>query len=161
MKYVDDMVSVTSDEIANAIMLTMEIEKLVVEGAAAVTVAALMNHRLQALQDGSDKKVLSILCGGNIDVNLLSRIINRGMAFDGRVFEFELVIRDRPGSLESILGIFRESGANVVEVHHHRFASHATIGQIAVSVTAETRDQAHIDLLKGIIESRSYAAHRR
>jgi threonine dehydratase len=161
MTYVDDMVSVTSDEIANAIMLTMEIEKLVIEGAAAVTVAALMNHRLQGLQDGSGKKVLSILCGGNIDVNLLSRIINRGMAFDGRVFEFELVITDRPGSLESILGIFRESGANVVEVHHHRFASHAPIGQIAVSVTAETRDQAHIDLLKSVFESRGYPARLR
>jgi threonine dehydratase len=166
MNYVDDMVSVTSDEIANAIMLTMEIEKIVIEGAAAVTVAALMNHRLAGLQGGnakhgSGKKVLSILSGGNIDVNLLSRIINRGMAFDGRVFEFELVITDRPGSLESILGIFRESGANVVEVHHHRFASHAPIGQIAVSVTVETRNQAHIDLLKGIIESRGYPARLR
>jgi threonine dehydratase len=105
--------------------------------------------------------VLSILSGGNIDVNLLSRIINRGMAFDGRGFEFELVITDRPGSLESILGIFRESGANVVEVHHHRFASHASIGQIAVSVTVETRNQAHIDLLKGVIESRGYPVRLR
>ncbi|MFT4632157.1 MAG: threonine dehydratase [Candidatus Pseudothioglobus sp.] len=167
MKYVDDMVSVTSDEIANAIMLTMEIEKIVIEGAAAVTVAALMNHRLPALQTssgkfgsggfGSGKKVLSILCGGNIDVSLLSRIINRGMAFDGRVFEFELVLMDRPGSLESILGLFRESGANVLEVNHHRYASHAPIGQIAVSVTAETRDQAHIDALKRVIETHSPA----
>jgi threonine dehydratase len=161
MAYVDDMVSVTSDEIANAIMLTMEIEKIVTEGAAAVTVAALMNHRLAGLQDNSGKKVLSILSGGNIDVNLLSRIINRGMAFDGRVYEFELVINDRPGSLESILGIFRESGANVVEVHHHRFASHAPIGQIAVSVTVETRNQAHIDELKGVIQSRGYPARLR
>jgi threonine dehydratase len=72
------------------------------------------------------------------------------MAFDGRVFEFERVVTDRPGSLESILGIFRKSGANAVEVHHHRFASHAPIGQIdqiAASVTVKTRDQAHIDLL--------------
>jgi threonine dehydratase len=63
--------------------------------------------------------------------------------------------------LGSILGIFRESGANVVEVHHHRFASHAPIGQIAVSVTVETRNQAHIDLLKGVIESRGYPARLR
>ena len=161
MRYVDDMISVTSDEIANAIMLTMEIEKIVIEGAAAVTVAALLNQRLPSLQDGSGKKILSILSGGNIDVNLLSRIINRGMAFDGRVFEFELVINDRPGSLESILGIFRESGANVVEVHHHRFASHASIGQIAVSITVETRDQTHIDQLRAIIQDRGYPARLR
>ena len=161
MRYVDDLISVTSDEIANAIMLSMEIEKIVIEGSAAVTVAALLNHRLPTLQHGTDKKVLSILSGGNIDVNLLSRIINRGMAFDGRVYEFELVLNDKPGSLESILSIFRESGANVVEVHHHRFASHAAIGQIAVSITVETRDKAHIARLKGVIQDRGYPARLR
>ncbi|MCB1646923.1 MAG: threonine ammonia-lyase [Pseudomonadales bacterium] len=157
-EYVDDIVTVTSDEIANAIMLTMEIEKLVIEGAAAVTVAALLNQKLPALQDETGKSVLSVLSGGNIDVNLLSRIINRGMAFDGRVYQFEMVISDRPGSLETILGIFRESGANVVEVHHMRFAPHASIGQISVSVTAETRDKAHIEALKQEILSRGYIA---
>lgn len=160
-RYVDDMVSVSSDEIANAIMLTMEIEKIVIEGAAAVTVAALLNNRLGPLQDGSGKKVLSILSGGNIDVNLLSRIINRGMAFDGRVYEFELALKDRPGSLEAILGVFRESGANVVEVHHHRFAQRAPIGQIAVSITVETRDKDHIQRLKALIEARGYVSYLR
>jgi len=83
------------------------------------------------------------------------------MSFDCRLYEFELLLNDKPGSLESILSIFRESGANVVEVHHHRFASHAAIGQIAVSITVETRDKAHIARLKGVIQDRGYPARLR
>jgi len=145
---VDDIISVSSDEIANAILLMMEVEKVLVEGAAAVTLAALLNHRIPQIQNTRHQKVLSVISGGNIDVNLLSRIINRGLAFDGRVVKLDATINDQPGGLEKLLGVFRSSGANVLEVHHHRFGSETPIGMIAVSVTVETRDREHIEELK-------------
>lgn len=152
-RLVDDIVCVTSEEIANAIMLMLEIEKLVIEGAAAVTLAALLNNRVPQLRG---KKVVSIISGGNIDVNLLSKIINRGLTFDGRIAKLDSVITDRPGELEQLLGIFREAGANILEVHHHRFSASAPIGQIGVSITIETRDQAHIDEITTLLEKRGY-----
>ena len=149
---VDEMVTVTSDEVANAIMLMLEIEKLVVEGAGAAPLAALVNNRLPGLEG---KTVLSVVSGGNIDVNLLSRIIDRGLAFDGRVARIETVIRDKPGSLEQLLTVFRKSGANVLEVAHHRF-TRAPIGQIGVSITLETRDQKHLDRIYNALKENSY-----
>ena len=157
LRYVDDMVTVSTDEIANAIMLMLEIEKLVIEGAAAVTLAALLNGRVDGI---GGKTVLSVLSGGNIDVNLLSKIINRGLAFDGRVAQLDTTIRDEPGALEKLLGIFREQGANVLEIQHHRFSSSAPIGQIRVSVTAETRNQEHIDEIQTMLAQRGYASRQ-
>ncbi|HIG39110.1 MAG: threonine ammonia-lyase [bacterium] len=155
IKSVDDIVTVSSDEIANAIMLMLEIEKTVIEGAAAVTLAALLNHRLPWLHG---KRVLSVISGGNIDVNVLSKIINRGLSHDGRIVKLESIIADRPGALETLLGIFRESGANVLEVHHHRFSGQAPVGQIGISITVETRNQHHIDQLKALLNTRGYSA---
>ncbi len=152
-KLVDDVVAVTSDEIANAVMLMLEIEKLVIEGAAAVTLAALLNRRIPQLRN---QKVVSVISGGNIDVNLLSKIINHGLTFDGRIATLNSRILDRPGALERLLGIFREAGANVLEVHHHRFSGSAPIGQIGITITVETRDQAHIEAIRALITGRGY-----
>jgi threonine dehydratase len=152
-KYVDEIVSVNSDEIANAIMLMLEIEKNVIEGAAAVTLAALLNHRIPRLHG---KKVLAVISGGNIDVNLIAKIINRGLTFDGRIIKLDTVINDIPGTLESLLASFRKSGANILDVHHHRFSSDAPIGQIGVTITAETRNQTHIDQLKKNLSEQGY-----
>jgi threonine dehydratase len=153
-RYVDDMVNVSTDEIANAIMLMLEIEKSVIEGAAAVTIAALLNHRLPS-QKG--KKVLSLISGGNIDINLLSKVINHGLSFDGRIVKLETVIPDLPGGLEGLLGVFREAGANILEVQHHRFSSGAPMGQVGVSITVETRDGAHIAAIRQTLATRGYA----
>ena len=150
---VDEVVSVSSDEVANAIMLFLEIEKLVVEGAAATPLAALVNNRLPQLKG---KRVLSVVSGGNIDVNLLSRIIDQGLAFDGRVARVETVIQDKPGSLENLLTVFRKLGANVLEVHHHRFSTRAAIGQVGVSVTLETRNQQHLDGIHEALDKHQY-----
>jgi threonine dehydratase len=133
--------------------LMLEIEKTVVEGSAAVTLAALLNNKVPEL---AKMKTLSIISGGNIDVNVLSKIINRGLAFDGRVVKLSTIIPDRPGALEHILGVFREYGANVLEIHHHRFSSEAPVGQVGVSVTLETRNSAHIDELKAVLIERGY-----
>jgi len=153
-RYVDEIVRVTSDEIANAVMLMLEIEKLVIEGAAAVTLAALLNNRVPQLQG---KKVVSIISGGNIDVNLVSKIINRGLTFDGRMVTLNSMIIDRPGALESLLGTFSEAGANILEVHHHRFSGSAPIGQIGVSITIETRDREHIERIKSLLNGKGYS----
>ncbi|MFT4799865.1 MAG: threonine dehydratase [Candidatus Azotimanducaceae bacterium] len=153
LQSVDQMVTVTSDEIANAIMLMLEIEKTVVEGSAAVTIAALLNNKVPEL---ANKRTLSIISGGNIDVNVLAKIINSGLLFDGRIIKFNTIIPDRPGHLEIVLGVFRESGANVLEIAHHRFATEAPVGQIGVSITVETKHKAHILELKSLLTEKGY-----
>lgn len=152
-RLVDQMVSVSSDQIAHAIMLMLEIEKLVIEGAAATTLAALVNYKLPQLRG---KKVLCLISGGNIDVNLLTKIIQRGLTFDGRIMHFESSISDTPGALEKMLGIIHELRANVLEVHHHRFSSIAPIGQVNISVTLETRDKYHIDEIEKALIQHGY-----
>ena len=89
-------------------------------------------------------------------MNLLSKIINRGLTFDGRIVKLDSVINDRPGALETLLGTFRELGANVLEVFHHRFSGSAPVGQIGVSITIETRNQEHINQLKALLIERGY-----
>lgn len=150
---VDDVVTVSSDEIANAIMLMLEIEKLVVEGAAAAPLAALVNNRLPHLKG---KTVVSVVSGGNIDVNLLSKIIDQGLVFDGRIGRIETVIQDKPGKLENLLTVFRIEGANILEVNHHRTSPDAPIGEVGVSVTVETRDRDHLDTIKQALNNGGY-----
>ena len=150
---VDEFVSISSDEIANAIMLMLEIEKLVVEGAAATPLAALLNNKLPQL---NGKTVVSVISGGNIDVNLLSRIIDRGLAFDGRVARIQTVVQDRPGNLEQLLTIFRHKGANVLEVHHHRLSPTAPVGQVGVTLTVETRNRAHQEEIVRALQESNY-----
>ena len=152
-KYVDDMVTVTEDEIANAILLLLEIEKITVEGAGAVTLAALLNKKIP---DQNNKRMLCLLSGGNIDVNILARIITRGLAFDGRTIQLTAVLQDVPGALIQILKVFYECGANVLDVVHHHYAPSRHFGQISVSFTLETRDRDHIEEIRQKVESTGY-----
>ncbi|MDH5738574.1 MAG: threonine ammonia-lyase, partial [Gammaproteobacteria bacterium] len=138
----------------HAIMLMLEIEKLVIEGAAATTLASLLNHKLPHLKN---KKVLCLISGGNIDVNILTRYIHRGLTFDGRIMHFKSAIFDTPGALEKILGIIRALKGNVLEVQHHRFSSNAPIGQIDISMTLETRDPEHIEEIRQALEQEGYS----
>ena len=135
-KYVDDMVTVDEEEIANAILLLLEREKCVVEGAGAVTFAALINGKIpQAV----GKKAAIVLSGGNIDVNLLSRIIERGLVKDGRLVRMMVNMPDRPGSLARFSAIVAEAGANVHEIYHNRAFSTGPLSESQVEVTLETR----------------------
>ena len=152
--YVDEVVTVSSDEVANAIMLMLEIEKLVVEGAAAAPLAALINNRLPQLKG---KTVVSIVSGGNIDVNHLSKIIDRGLVFDGRVARLQTVIEDRPGNLENLMTVFRESGANILEVNHTRLSPRAPVGQVEVTVTIETKDKEHLADIEKSLKKSNYS----
>ena len=145
-RYVDDIVTVDEEEIANAILLLLEREKSVVEGAGAVGLAALINGKVPAARG---RKVALVISGGNIDVNLISRIIERGLVKDGRLVRLVVRMPDRPGMLARLTAEIAQAGANVVEIYHNRAFSKAGLGEVAVEVTLETRGRGHIEELMG------------
>ncbi|NIP59247.1 MAG: pyridoxal-phosphate dependent enzyme, partial [Gemmatimonadetes bacterium] len=126
-EYVDDVVVVTEEEIASAILLLLEREKTVAEGAGAVPLAAVMKGRIDAEED--DVAVL-ILSGGNIDVNQISRIIDRGLVSDGRLARLRVKVPDRPGSLAGLTRIVADLGANVMEIYHRRAFADISVGDV-------------------------------
>jgi threonine dehydratase len=152
-KYVDEVVTVDEEEIANAILLLLEREKTVVEGAGAVPFAALVNGKVPRARG---RKVCCVLSGGNIDVNLVSRIIERGLVKGGRLVRLSVLIPDRPGSLARLMTAVGQQGANVVQIHHDRAFSKSTLGEVQVEVTLETRGRAHIEELKGALSSKGW-----
>lgn len=141
---VDALVTVDEEEIANAILLLLEIEKTVVEGAGATTLAALVNRKI-ALQG---KTVVLVLSGGNIDVNVIARIIERGLVKDGRLVRLSVLLQDRPGALARLTGLVAESRANILHISHDRAFSHARIGETEVEVTLETSGREQIEAVK-------------
>src|SRR5262249_24779743 len=147
-KHLDDLVTVDDEEIANAILLLLEREKTVAEGAGAVGMAALINGRLP---DARGKRAVVILSGGNIDVNLISRIIERGLVKAGRLVRLTVTVPDRPGALAGFTRVLAEGGANVVEIYHNRVSSKAPLGDVVIDVRLETRGRAHIDELLGLL----------
>jgi threonine dehydratase len=147
-KYVDDIVTVEEEEIANAILLLLEREKTLAEGAGAASVAALLNHKLPL----KDKKVAVLVCGGNIDVTLLSRIIERGLVKDGRLVRLRVHLPDYPGALHRLTGILAELRANIVETAYDRAYHGVNLGDTAIDITMETRGPAHIaELLEALL----------
>jgi threonine dehydratase len=149
---IDDLVMVNEPQIARAILRLLELEKTVVEGGGAVPLTAAMSLSL-ALEG---KKVVLCLCGGNIDVALIGRIIERGLAADGRLCRVIVSIRDRPGSLAGLLGVIAEAGASVKEVEHDRNFGPADVARVSVSVVMETRDAAHIDQIHQALRAAGY-----
>jgi len=141
----DGVVTVSEEEIANAILLLLEIEKTVAEGAGAVALAALVNKRVAL----AGHTVVLVLGGGNIDVNLVSRIIERGLVKDGRIVRLTVLLRDRPGSLARLAELVAEARANVLHIGHDRAFSRARLGETEVELTLETSGRDHIDAIKG------------
>lgn len=152
--YLDDIVTVDDEEIANAILLLLEREKTVVEGAGAVTLAALLNRKIPQV---AGKKVGLVLSGGNIDVNLLARIIERGLVKDGRLVRLVVRLPDKPGALARFTAAVAELKANVMEIYHNRAFSRSPLGETEVELTAETRGHEHIAQLKRLLEEKGYA----
>ncbi len=152
-RYVDEVVTVTEEEIANAILLLLEIEKTVVEGAGAVPLAALLNKRVSL----EGRTTALLLCGGNIDVNLISRIIERGLVKDGRLVRLMVMLRDRPGALARVTALVAETRANVLHIEHDRAFSRARIGETAVELTLETSGRQQIEAIKGRLHQAGYA----
>jgi len=154
-RWLDQVVTVSEEEIANAILLLLEIEKTVVEGAGAVPLAALVNKKVAL----AGKTVALVLSGGNIDVNLISRIIERGLVKDGRLVRLAVMLRDRPGELARLTALVAEMRANVLHILHDRAFSRARLGQTEVEVTLETSGRDQIDAVKRHLAEAGYAVH--
>jgi threonine dehydratase len=155
-KYVDDIVTVEEEEIANAILLLLEQEKTLAEGAGAASIAALLNHKLPL----EGKKVAVLVGGGNIDVTLLSRIIERGLVKDGRLVRLRVRLPDYPGALHRLTGILAELRANIVETAYDRAYHGVILGDTAIDITMETRGPAHIAELLAALLAAGYAHER-
>ena len=141
--FVDEIVTVDEGEIANAVLLLLEIEKTVAEGAAAVPLAALLNKKIAL--DG--KNVGLIVSGGNIDVNLISRIIEKGLIQDGRLSRVSVVIPDRPGNLARLAQRIADLGANILQIAQARGFGQMAIGETEVELILETTGPEHIERL--------------
>jgi threonine dehydratase len=150
---VDDVVTVSEEELANAILLLLEIEKTVVEGAGAAPLAALVNRSLGL----AGARVALVLSGGNIDVTMLSRIIERGLVKDGRLVRLGVLLRDRPGELARLSTLIAEARANIVHIEHDRaFARWAGIGETEVELTLETSGREQIAALLARLRAGGY-----
>lgn len=143
-KYVDEIITVTDDEISAAILALMEQQKLVTEGAGAAAVAAAMFNKVPI----KGKKVACILSGGNIDVTILSRVIDRGLLMSGRQCQLTIELVDKPGQLETVSHVIAELGGNVVAVHHERANEGSDINGCYLRVSLETRNFEHINEIK-------------
>jgi threonine dehydratase len=139
-RFVDEMVTVSEGEIANAVLTLLEIEKTVAEGAAAVPLAALMYKKINL----TGKNVGLIVSGGNIDMNLTARIIESGLIQDGRLGRFSIVIPDRPGSLARLAQRVADLGANILQISQTRGFGEMAIGETEVELTLETTGREHI-----------------
>ncbi len=143
-KYVDEIVTVTDDEISAAILALMEKHKLVTEGAGAVSVAAAMFGKLNL----KGKKTVCVLSGGNIDVTILSRVITRGLLMSGRSCQLMLELVDKPGQLRDVASIIASYGGNVISVRHERANEGSDVNGCYLRVTLETRNFEHIQEIK-------------
>ncbi|MGM0470711.1 MAG: threonine ammonia-lyase [Bacillota bacterium] len=151
-RYVDQVVTVNESEIAYAISSLLERAKLVVEGAGAVSLAAVISNKLHLKQS----KVAVVLSGGNIDLNIISNIINRGMIKAGRKVKLLTSLADIPGSLEDLLSLITASEANVISVRHDRLCPEVSLKQAEVELVLETRDQAHIEKIIDLLKDKGY-----
>ena len=150
-RLIDLTVTATEEEIALAILRLVELEKSVIEGAAATPLAACMSGRLKEL---AGKRVVLLLCGGNIDPNVLSRVIERGLVADGRLGRFTAVISDRPGGLADLAAQIASTGASVKQVVHDRAFASPDVSAVNVLCTVETRNHQHLVELRARLKSR-------
>jgi threonine dehydratase len=155
-KYVDEVVTVDDEEIANAILLLLEKEKTLTEGAGAVGAAAMLNKKV-ALQG---KNVGVLISGGNIDVTLLSRIIERGLVKDGRLWRIRIHLPDHPGALQRLATVIADQKANIIETRHDRAYYGVVLGDTVIDITMETRGPEHIAEIKAALDASGYHHER-
>lgn len=151
---VDDVITVDDDDIIRAVLLLMERCKLIVEGAGAAGVAAMLAGRVPV----RGMRTAVVLSGGNIDMNLVSRFIAHGLAIQGRYLVLHVLIPDRPGELLRLLSVIAEQNVNVLDVAHHRTAPRAPIQDVEVSLTMETRNREHCEQLLKLLRERGFNA---
>jgi threonine dehydratase len=155
-KYVDQIVTVDDEEIANAILLLLEKEKTLSEGAGAVATAAVLNQKVPL----SGKKIGVIVSGGNIDVTLLARIIERGLVKDGRLLRMRIHLPDHPGALVRLSGVIAQHNANIIETAFNRAYFGVVLGDTAIDITMETRGPEHIKELIAALDAAGYVHER-
>ncbi|MFW6050001.1 MAG: threonine ammonia-lyase [Myxococcota bacterium] len=150
--HVDAMVTVSDEEIAEAILVLLEHEKTVAEAAGAASLAALLAGRLPI----EGRRVAAVVSGGNIDVNLLSRVIERGLLRSGRLMRLRAVLRDEPGQLAGLLGLVAELGANVMQIRHDRAEARVEVDRAAVELVLETRGFDHVAEIEEALVRRGF-----
>lgn len=151
-KYVDEIVTVTDDEISTAILTLIEKHKMIAEGAGAVSVAAAMFNKV----DIKGKKVCCLVSGGNIDVTILSRVIKRGLLKSGRSFSLTIELMDKPGQLKDVSAIIADLGGNVISVHHERANEGSDINGCFLRIVLETRNFEHIKQIKKELTNKGF-----
>ena len=153
LELVDDFVSVDDEEIANAILFLLERQKLVVEGAGAAGVAALLHHKLEYLQD---KKVGVVLSGGNMDVTLLSIIIEKGLIKSGRKMKLTVTLIDKPGALMQLTRMLQDLNANIVHIDYDRTSTSLAYGDANVTIHLETKGKIHQEQIRSLLQDHHY-----
>lgn len=151
-EYVDEIVTVTEDEISSAILALIEQQKMIAEGAGAVSVAAVMFNKLPV----KGKKVVCVVSGGNIDVTILSRVIKRGLMNTGRSASLCIELMDKPGQLEMVSKIIAECGGNVISVHHERASEIADINGCYLRLVLETKNFDHIAMIEKSLKDNGF-----
>src|SRR6201996_914915 len=156
-QYVDEIVTVDEDEIASAILTLLEREKTLAEGAGATALAALLQKRTSVPQGA---KTAVLVCGGNIDVTLLSRIIERGLVQDGRLIRLRIHLLDKPGALAELTQIIAEHGVNIVDTLHNRAYYGVNLGDTVIDITMETRGREQVEELLAALTAAGYKHSR-
>jgi threonine dehydratase len=156
-RYVDEIVTVDEEEIAKAILILLESEKTLAEGAGAIALAALLQHKTSL---GAGARTGVLVCGGNIDVSLLARIIERGLLKDGRRTRLRIHLSDRPGALHQLTAIIADARANIVQTAYDRAHYGVNLGDTVIDFTLETRGVSHIETLRMLLTEAGYRHER-
>lgn len=151
-KYVDEIVTVSEDEIASAILVLLEKQKLMCEGAGAVSFGAIMHEKI----DIKNKKTVALLSGGNLDVNILSRIIKRGLEKSGRNTNLKIELTDKPGELVAVSKIIADSGANVIGVEYNTLEKPNEFFSCVLNIKCETRNKKHENEIKNTLKNKGF-----
>ena len=152
-QYVDEIVTVTEESIATAIMMLLEREKTLAEGAGATGFAALSHGRVSNIKD---KKIVLVLSGGNIDMTMLTVILERGLENDGRLARLKVVIPDKPGNIAKLASLVAEQHANILEIYQHHSVSEVDIGETEVEMVLEAKGREHVDAIIASIKACGY-----
>lgn len=151
-EYVDDIITVSEDEIASAVLALIEKEKMIAEGAGALSVAAILYDKIPLKYNN----VVAIVSGGNIDVNILSRVINRALLKNGRLSNLTIELLDKPGQLKEVSAIIAQYGANVIRVRHNQGGEGTDINDCYLKISMETRDFEHFNQIKQALIDKGY-----
>ncbi len=151
-EYVDDIITVSEDEIASAVLALIEKEKMIAEGAGALPVAAILYDKIPLKYNN----VVAIVSGGNIDVNILSRVINRALLKNGRLSNLTIELLDKPGQLKEVSAIIAQYGANVIRVRHNQGGEGTDINDCYLKISMETRDFEHFNQIKQALIDKGY-----